>query len=72
LRVATRIGAGTVWVNTHLDVRLDTPLAGAKQSGIGTELGQEGLDGFTQATVINVAKESPTPPAGSQHHQPIF
>jgi len=32
------------------------PFAGAKQSGIGVEMGQEGLKEFTQATIINVAK----------------
>jgi acyl-CoA reductase-like NAD-dependent aldehyde dehydrogenase len=55
-RVATRVNAGTVWVNKHLDVGPDTPFAGAKQSGIGVEMGQEGLEEFTQATIINVAK----------------
>jgi acyl-CoA reductase-like NAD-dependent aldehyde dehydrogenase len=55
-RVATQINSGLVWVNKHLDVGLDTPFAGAKQSGIGVELGQEGLEEFTQMTVINVAK----------------
>jgi acyl-CoA reductase-like NAD-dependent aldehyde dehydrogenase len=54
--VATRINSGTVWVNKHFDLRPDTPYAGAKQSGIGTELGQEGLEEFTQATIINMAK----------------
>jgi len=55
-RVAARVNAGTVWVNKHLDLGPDIPYAGAKQSGIGTELGQEGLEEFTQATIINVAK----------------
>jgi acyl-CoA reductase-like NAD-dependent aldehyde dehydrogenase len=54
--VAARINAGTVWVNKHFDLAPDTPYAGAKQSGIGTELGQEGLEEFTQATIINMAK----------------
>ena len=54
--VAARINSGTVWVNKHLDVRPDTPFAGAKQSGIGAEMGQEGLEEFTQATIINMAK----------------
>jgi acyl-CoA reductase-like NAD-dependent aldehyde dehydrogenase len=54
--VAARINAGTVWVNKHFDLGPDTPYAGAKQSGIGTELGREGLEEFTQATIINVAK----------------
>jgi acyl-CoA reductase-like NAD-dependent aldehyde dehydrogenase len=55
-QVATRVNAGMVWVNKHLDPGLDTPFAGAKQSGIGVELGQEGLEEFTQATIINLAK----------------
>jgi acyl-CoA reductase-like NAD-dependent aldehyde dehydrogenase len=55
-KVAARINAGTVWVNKHLDMGPDTPYGGAKQSGIGAELGQEGLEEFTQATLINVAK----------------
>jgi acyl-CoA reductase-like NAD-dependent aldehyde dehydrogenase len=54
--VAARINAGTVWVNKHLDFGPDIPYAGAKQSGIGSELSQEGLEAFTQATIINVAK----------------
>jgi acyl-CoA reductase-like NAD-dependent aldehyde dehydrogenase len=54
--VAVRINSGTVWVNKHLDVGPDTPFAGAKQSGIGVEMGQEGLQEFTQATIINMAK----------------
>ena len=45
-----------VWVNKHLDPSLDTPFAGAKQSGIGVEMGREGLEEFTQATIINMAK----------------
>jgi acyl-CoA reductase-like NAD-dependent aldehyde dehydrogenase len=54
--VATRLNAGTVWVNKHHDLGPDIPFGGAKQSGIGVEPGREGLAEFTQATVINVAK----------------
>jgi acyl-CoA reductase-like NAD-dependent aldehyde dehydrogenase len=54
--VAARIDSGTVWVNQHFNVGLDIPYGGAKQSGLGAELGQEGLEAFTQATVINMAK----------------
>ena len=54
--VAARLNAGTVWVNKHLDLGPDIPYAGAKQSGIGTELSHEGLEAFTQATIINMAK----------------
>ena len=55
-RVATRINSGMVWVNKHLDVGPDTPFAGAKESGIGVDMGREGLEEFTQATIINMAK----------------
>jgi acyl-CoA reductase-like NAD-dependent aldehyde dehydrogenase len=54
--VASRFNSGTVWVNQHLDIGPDTPIAGVKQSGFGAELGREGLEEFTQATIINMAK----------------
>ncbi len=54
--VAVRINSGTVWINRHLDLPPDVAFSGAKQSGIGAELGQEGLEAFTQAKVINIAK----------------
>jgi acyl-CoA reductase-like NAD-dependent aldehyde dehydrogenase len=54
--VAQRIASGTVWVNKHLDLPPDIPFAGAKQSGFGAEMGQEGLEEFTQVRIINMAK----------------
>jgi acyl-CoA reductase-like NAD-dependent aldehyde dehydrogenase len=54
-KVATRVHAGTVWINKHLDVQSDVPFGGARQSGIGTEQGQAGLEEFTQCTIINMA-----------------
>jgi acyl-CoA reductase-like NAD-dependent aldehyde dehydrogenase len=54
-KVAARINAGTVWVNTHIDMHSDIPFRGAKQSGIGAELGQEGLEEFTQSIIVNTA-----------------
>jgi acyl-CoA reductase-like NAD-dependent aldehyde dehydrogenase len=53
--VALKIDSGQVWVNKHLDLPPDVPFGGAKQSGFGTEMGQEGLEEFTQAKVINMA-----------------
>jgi hypothetical protein len=32
------------------------PFAGAKKSGIWAEMGQAGLEAFTQAMIINIAK----------------
>ncbi|HUK03048.1 MAG TPA: aldehyde dehydrogenase family protein [Steroidobacteraceae bacterium] len=54
--VALKIDSGTVWVNKHLDLQPDVPFGGAKQSGFGRELGQEGLEEFTQAKIINIAR----------------
>jgi acyl-CoA reductase-like NAD-dependent aldehyde dehydrogenase len=54
--VASQIVSGTVWVNKHLDLPFDVPFGGAKQSGLGVEYGQEGLEEFTQQKTINMAK----------------
>jgi len=53
--LATRMDAGTVWVNKHLDFGPTIPFGGSKQSGLGTEFADEGLAEFTQVSVINVA-----------------
>lgn len=53
--VASRVQSGTVWVNRHMDLPFDVPLGGAKQSGLGVELGEEGLAEFTQRRIVNVA-----------------
>jgi len=55
-RVAEGMESGTVWINKHLDFGPDIPFAGAKQSGLGVEFAQEGLEEFTQLQVINAAK----------------
>lgn len=51
--VATRIESGTVWVNKHLDMPLDIPFGGARQSGMGRQNGIEGMKEFTQGIVVN-------------------
>nr|WP_254911398.1 aldehyde dehydrogenase family protein [Sphingomonas sp. CDS-1] len=56
VELAKRVTSGTVWVNTHLDLPPDISFGGAKQSGIGRERGQAGLEEFTQLKIINVAK----------------
>ncbi len=55
IEVASRIESGTVWVNKVLDLPLDVPFGGAKQSGIGRQQAMEGLEAYTQARVINAA-----------------
>jgi len=53
--LATQIEAGTVWINKHAELDPGIPFSGAKNSGIGTELGREGLLEFTQRKVVNMA-----------------
>lgn len=54
--VAMRIDSGTVWVNQHLAIDANLPFRGSKQSGLGGELGQEGLHEYTQAHIVNATK----------------
>jgi acyl-CoA reductase-like NAD-dependent aldehyde dehydrogenase len=56
LQVAIKIDSGIVWVNQHMNVHPDVPAGGSKQSGIGAELGIEGLMEFTQNHIVYVAK----------------
>jgi acyl-CoA reductase-like NAD-dependent aldehyde dehydrogenase len=53
--LASRLQAGTVWVNTHAGMSPDVPFGGAKQSGIGVEFGEEGLHEFTQVQSIHLS-----------------
>lgn len=53
LEVASRIEAGTVWVNSHGGVHPMVPFGGAKQSGYGLEFGVEGLKALGTPQVIN-------------------
>jgi acyl-CoA reductase-like NAD-dependent aldehyde dehydrogenase len=48
--------AGTVWVNKHGELRAQLPFSGAHDSGIGTELGEEGLREFTQTQVLTMGR----------------
>jgi len=56
LEVAMKVDSGIMWVNQHMNVHMDVPAGGSKQSGIGAELGLEGLAEFTQNHVVYVAK----------------
>ena len=47
--VARRLEAGTVWINQH---HPDVPLTGHKASGLGAELGPEGLHDFCNLQII--------------------
>lgn len=52
LRVAARLQAGTVWVNSHGGLHPMVPFGGVKQSGYGLEFGVEGLKAVAASQVI--------------------
>ncbi|WP_192723670.1 aldehyde dehydrogenase family protein [Mycobacterium sp. OAS707] len=54
-RVARRIEAGSVWVNTFSDMAPQGPYGGFKQSGFGRTGGLEGLHEFLQVKNIRIA-----------------
>ena len=47
-RLARRIDAGTVWINTYKQFSVSTPFGGTKESGIGREKGREGIRAYMQ------------------------
>jgi acyl-CoA reductase-like NAD-dependent aldehyde dehydrogenase len=49
IRVARRLRVGDVWVNTHYVRLAESPFGGVKGSGIGRELGMEGLDAYLES-----------------------
>ncbi|MDT0576022.1 aldehyde dehydrogenase family protein [Croceicoccus sp. F390] len=51
--LAERLVAGTVWVNKHLDVTPHIPFGGARQSGLGAEMGIDGLTEFMQRRIVS-------------------
>ena len=53
-RVAHRLQAGTVWVNTYLTLDPTMPLGGYKQSGIGREMGPNWFHHFTEEKAVYV------------------
>ena len=57
-RVAERIEAGTIWVNEYHLLSAAAPRGGFKKSGIGRELGLEGVMEFTQTRHIFVSENA--------------
>jgi succinate-semialdehyde dehydrogenase/glutarate-semialdehyde dehydrogenase len=53
-RVAEMIQAGTTWINSPPIARAEVPFGGFKQSGLGRELGIEGLEHYYETKSIQV------------------
>ncbi|WP_022890799.1 aldehyde dehydrogenase family protein [Agromyces italicus] len=52
-RIAARLQAGTVWINSHGGLHPMVPFGGAKQSGYGREFGVEGLKAVAEPQVVS-------------------
>jgi acyl-CoA reductase-like NAD-dependent aldehyde dehydrogenase len=51
-RIAHRLKAGTVWINTYKQLSISTPFGGIKQSGLGREKGRQGLRLYQQSKAV--------------------
>lgn len=62
MRAATELQAGMVWVNDPLKDNDAAPFGGYKMSGLGRELGAEGISAFTQAKHVHIDfAQAPSP-----------
>ncbi len=63
LRMAEKLQAGTVWINTYRAVSYLSPFGGYKRSGLGRESGQELIKEYLQvkSVWISTAQNGPNP-----------
>ena len=52
---AAKVRAGTVWVNCYNVFDAAAPFGGFKMSGVGRELGEEGLKAYTETKTVTVS-----------------
>jgi acyl-CoA reductase-like NAD-dependent aldehyde dehydrogenase len=57
LRCMRELKAGTVWINDPLTDNDAGPFGGFKQSGLGRELGREGLEAFQETKHVHIETE---------------
>jgi aldehyde dehydrogenase (NAD+) len=53
--LAAKIKAGTVWINCYDVFDAAAPFGGFKMSGMGRELGERGLDAYTETKTVTVS-----------------
>jgi aldehyde dehydrogenase (NAD+) len=64
-RIARRIEAGTVWINTYKQFSISTQFGGWKDSGMGREKGREGIRGYMNQKSLYWATDSAPLPWGA-------
>ncbi len=64
-RIARRVEAGTVWINTYKQFSISTPFGGMKASGLGREKGRDGIRAYQrQKSLYWGTATTPLPWAG--------
>ncbi|OAG45256.1 hypothetical protein AYO21_00604 [Fonsecaea monophora] len=58
-RIAGQLEAGSVWINSHMELNPMAPFGGHKQSGIGYEMGTQGLKLYCNTKTIFRPKSQP-------------
>lgn len=58
-RIARRLDAGTVWINTYKQLSMSTPFGGFKESGLGREKGISGVRLYQQAKSLYWGLDTP-------------
>jgi acyl-CoA reductase-like NAD-dependent aldehyde dehydrogenase len=64
LRLADRLDAGTVWINTYGMFDVAVPFGGRKHSGFGKELGEEALEPYLHSKSVWLDLTSAVPQGG--------
>ena len=54
--LANRLECSTTWINNHAMVQPDAPFGGVKDSGVGVEFGQYGLEEYTYLQTVQISK----------------
>jgi acyl-CoA reductase-like NAD-dependent aldehyde dehydrogenase len=52
--IASRLEAGTIWVNSHGGADAEFPFGGFKESGIGRAMGLMGIKSYMEARVLHL------------------
>ncbi|GAF43533.1 aldehyde dehydrogenase [Rhodococcus wratislaviensis] len=61
-KLARRLQAGTVWINTYKQFSISTPFGGVKESGLGVEKGRSGIAAYSrQKSIYWGLDEEPNP-----------
>jgi len=57
--ISNSLRAGTVWVNCYDALEAQAPFGGYKMSGVGRELGEYGLENYTEVKTVTIALAQP-------------